>query len=108
MFCASKNVYTASRIETSILQRAILKHMAFNHYAKLKRILDDEPVGWYIRRVDEPTTAQTFRGELRHFDHYYRLCHADGTHIKYGKFQQLDRLATAIHTDITNLPVIDE
>lgn len=106
MFCASKNVYTASRIENSILQRAILKHMAFNHYAKLKRILDAEPVGWYIRRIDEPTTAQTFRGELRHFDHYYRLYHAGGTAIKYGKFQQLDRLATALGVPTDELPLV--
>ena len=80
--------------------------MAFNHYAKLKRILDAEPVGWYIRRIDEPTTAQTFRGELRHFDHYYRLYHADGTVIKYGKFQQLDRLATALGVPIEALPLV--
>ncbi len=80
--------------------------MAFNHYAKLKRILDDEPAGWYIRRIDESTTAQTFRGELRHFDHYYRLCHADGTHIKYGKFQQLNRLAATLDVEAEALPVI--
>lgn len=80
--------------------------MAFNHYAKLKRILDAEPVGWYIRRIDEPTTAQTFRGELRHFDHYYRLYHAGGTAIKYGKFQQLDRLATALGVPTDELPLV--
>ena len=80
--------------------------MAFNHYAKLKRILDAEPVGWYIRRIDEPTTAQTFRGELRHFDHYYRLYHASGTPIKYGKFQQLDRLAAALGVPIEALPLV--
>lgn len=80
--------------------------MAFNHYAKLKRILDTEPVGWYIRRIDEPTTAQTFRGELRHFDHYYRLYHAGGTAIKYGKFQQLDRLATALGVPTDELPLV--
>lgn len=80
--------------------------MAFNHYAKLKRILDAEPVGWYIRRIDEPTTAQTFRGELRHFDHYYRLYNVGGTAIKYGKFQQLDRLATALGVPIEALPLV--
>ena len=80
--------------------------MAFNHYAKLKRILADELPGWYIRRIDEPTTAQTFRGELRHFDHYYRLYHADGTPIAYGKFQQLDRLASTLGTDSAALPIV--
>ena len=82
--------------------------MAFNHYAKLKRILADEPPGWYIRRIMEPTTAQTFRGEVRHFDHYYRLYHADGTPIKYGKFQQLDRLAAAFGIPADALPIITD
>ncbi|MGB4966747.1 MAG: hypothetical protein WBO35_00945 [Candidatus Saccharimonadales bacterium] len=80
--------------------------MAFNHYAKLKRLLADEKSGWYVRRIEEPTTAKTFRGELRHFNHYYRLYRADGTPIKYGKFQQLDRLASALGTSVENLPLI--
>ena len=78
----------------------------FNHYAKLKRILADEPDGWYIRHIDKPTTAQTFRGELRHFDHYYRLYHAGGTPIIYGKFQQLDRLAAALGVPADELPLV--
>ncbi|MFZ1248858.1 MAG: hypothetical protein WAQ24_00890 [Candidatus Saccharimonadales bacterium] len=77
----------------------------FNHYAKLQRILQDEPAGWFIRRIDEPTSAKTFRGELRHFDHYYRLFHADGTPIKYGKFQQIDRLASALGVQPNDLPI---
>lgn len=81
--------------------------MAFNHYAKLKRILETEPDGWYIRRIDDPTIATNFKGETVNFDHYYRLYSADGTPIKYGKFQQLDRLARALRVDPTNLPVID-
>ncbi len=81
--------------------------MAFNHYAKLKRILAAEPAGWYIRRIEEPTTATNFRGETVHFDYYYRLYSADGTAIKYGKFQQLERLARALGTDSAALPVID-
>jgi len=79
----------------------------FNHYAKLKRILADEPQGWYIRRIDEPTTATNFKNEKVQFDHYYRLYSADDTQIKYGKFQQLDRLAQALGTDPTSLPVIN-
>lgn len=79
----------------------------FNHYAKLKRIIMDEPDGWYIRRIDEPTTSTNFKGEKKHYDHYYRLCSADGKPIKYGKFQQLDRLAHLLGTDPTDLPVIN-
>lgn len=79
----------------------------FNHYAKLKRILVDEPPGWYIRRINEPTTATNFKGETVSFDHYYRLYHADGTTIKFGKFQQLPRLAQALGVDISELPVIE-
>jgi len=80
---------------------------AFNHYAKLKRILADEPEGWYIRRIDEATTASNFRGEKTHFDHYYRLYHADDTEIKYGKFQQIERLARALGVDYAELPIVD-
>lgn len=80
--------------------------MAFNHYAKLKRLIEREPPGWYIVRIDEPTTAQSFRGETRHFDHYYRLYSADGTPIKYGKFQQLDRLASVLGVEATDLPLM--
>ena len=80
--------------------------MPFNHYAKLKRILDMEPAGWYIRRIYEPTTALNFKGEKRHFGHYYRLYHADGAPIRYGKFQQLDRLASALGVNTEDLPVV--
>lgn len=80
--------------------------MPFNHYAKLVRILADEPDGWYIRLIDEPTRAKNFKGENIHFDHYYRLYSADDTPIKYGKFQQLERLARTLGVDSANLPVI--
>lgn len=86
----------------------MLYSMAFNHYAKLKHLIEVEPAGWYIRRIDEPTTAQTFKGEVRHFDHYYRLYRADGTAIKYGKFQQLDRFAQAIKVPVEVLPIISD
>lgn len=79
--------------------------MAFNHYAKLKRILDAEPAGWYIMRIDEPTTSQTFKGELRTFDHYYRLYSNDDQPIKYGKFQQIERLASALKVPVEALPI---
>lgn len=81
--------------------------MAFNHYAKIKRILDDQPPGWYIQRVDEPTTAMTFKGEVRHFDHYYRIYDASDQPIKYCKFQQLDRLSSVLKAPIESLPIVD-
>lgn len=79
----------------------------FNHYAKLKRILDAEPSGWYIMRLDEPTTATNFKGETVAFDHYYRLYSANGKPIKYGKFQQLARLAQALNIPEEALLVVD-
>jgi hypothetical protein len=78
----------------------------FNHYAKLKRILSTQPPGWYIKLIPEPTTATNFKGEPVKFDHYYRLYSADGTAIKYGKFQQLARLAQALGTSVEQLPIL--
>lgn len=80
--------------------------MAFNHYAKLKRLLETEPAGWYIKRIDQPTTAQTFSGERRRFEHYYRLYTHDDQPIKYGKFQQIDRLAAVLGVSVEQLPII--
>ena len=79
--------------------------MAFNHYEKLRRILAEEPEGWYIVRIDEPTTATSFSGEKRHFDHYYRLYSASDVQIKYGKFQQLERLSRALRLPVDMLPL---
>jgi hypothetical protein len=81
--------------------------MAFNHYAKMKHILDQQPPGWYIKRINRPTTAQTFRGELRHFDYYYRIYDSDAQPIKYCKFQQIDRLSAILQIPVGELPVID-
>ncbi len=78
--------------------------MAFNHYAKIKRILADYP-GWYIVRIDEPTTALSFKGELRQFDHYYRVYSSDGEQIKYCKFQQLNRFAQAMMIPVEELHI---
>ncbi|MFZ2494331.1 MAG: hypothetical protein WAW60_00970, partial [Candidatus Saccharimonadales bacterium] len=61
-----------------------------------------------IRRINEPTSAQNFRGEIRHFDHYYRLYHADGTPIRYGKFQQLERLAVVLKIPQDALPLLTD
>lgn len=81
--------------------------MAFNHYSKIKRILDEQPDGWFIRRIDEPTRAKKFNGETVDFDHYYRIYSAKGELIKYCKFQQIDRLAKVLKLPVEALPLID-
>jgi hypothetical protein len=80
--------------------------MAFNHYAKIKRILSVEPNGWYIRRIDEPTQAANFKGEVIQYDHYYRIYRSDGTPIKYCKFQKIDKLAKILSVSTEDLPII--
>lgn len=79
--------------------------MAFNHYAKIQRILAAQPDGWIIRRVDEPRSAQNFRGEIVEYPHYYRIYDANGMPIKYCKFQQIERLAQALKCPVELLPV---
>ncbi len=81
--------------------------MAFNHYAKLKRIIANQPLGWYILRINQPTSAKTFSGEIRHFDHFYRLYNNQNQPIKYGKFQQIEKLASILNIDVNDLPIID-
>ncbi len=85
-----------------------LDDMPFNHYAKIKRILDVEPPGWTIKRIDEPTKAKNFKGETVHFSHYYRIYSSKGASIKYCKFQQIERLASILEVPVEALPVIDE
>lgn len=82
--------------------------MAFNHYAKIKRILAEQPAGWFILKVNEPTSAKSFKGEIRMFDHYYRIYSRDNQPVKYCKFQQLDLFAKTMNMDIETLPLIDE
>ena len=82
--------------------------MAFNHYAKLKRIIANEPAGWYIRRIDEPTRAKNFRGEVVEYGHYYRLYNCVSEPIAYGKFQKIDKLAQTLGVSAEDLPIIDE
>ena len=81
--------------------------MAFNHYAKIKRILEEQPSGWYIRRINKPTAAKNFKGETRYFDHYYRVYGGDGMPIKYCKFQQIDRLASTLNVPVSDLPLAE-
>lgn len=79
--------------------------MPFNHYAKLRRIIEKLEPGWFILRIDEPTTAQNFKGEVITFPHYYRICDSSGEKVKYGKFQQLERLASILDVPEGALPV---
>lgn len=81
--------------------------MPFNHYAKIKRILDHHSGGWIIKRIDEPTSAQNFKGELIHFDHHYRIYDESGEPIKYCKFQQIERLAKILEVSVEDLPVVN-
>ncbi len=80
--------------------------MAFNHYAKMKRILETHP-GWVIHRIDQPTTAQKFNGETVHYTHYYRVHDIDGQPIKFCKFQQLERFAATMDIPVEALPIIE-
>ena len=80
--------------------------MSFNHYAKIKRILANEPPGWYIKKINEPTTAKNFKGETRKFPHYYRIYSINNQPIKYCKFQQLDLLAKTLGIQVTDLRII--
>ncbi len=81
--------------------------MAFNHYAKIKRILVEQPDGWYIRRIDQPTSAKNFRGETVSYDHYYRIYDNAGREIKYCKFQKIDTFASIMGVTTEDLPIID-
>ena len=81
--------------------------MPFNHYAKIKRILAEQPNDWIIRRINEPTSAKNFKGETTHFTHYYRIYSASGEPIKYCKFQQIERLASILELPVEALPVVE-
>lgn len=78
--------------------------MSFNHYAKIKRILADYS-DWYIVRIDSPTQATKFNGDVVTYDHYYRVYDADHRPIKYCKFQQIERFARAVDIPVENLPI---
>lgn len=81
--------------------------MAFNHYAKIKRILQEYPNGYVIKRINRPTSAKNFRGQLVKFDHYYRIFDINGNPIKYCKFQQIERLSSILEIPVEDLPLID-
>ena len=82
--------------------------MAFNHYAKIARIINSLASSWIVVRIDKPTTAKKFNGGQAYYDHYYRVY--DGQHrpIPYCKFQQIERFARVMQLDINEIPVVDE
>jgi hypothetical protein len=81
--------------------------MVFNHYSKIKSILQQQSPGWYIKIINKSTTAKKFNGEIRKYDHYYRIYDHKNEPIKYCKFQQLDRLSNILQVSIQDLPVIE-
>jgi len=82
--------------------------MAFNHYAKIKYILQQQAPGWYIKTINQPTAAKKFNGETIKYDHYYRIYDVADQPIKYCKFQQLDRLANILKISVMDLPIIND
>lgn len=80
--------------------------MPFNHYAKIKRILDEQPDGWIIKQIDKPTSAKNFKNEEVHFAHYYRIYDHNDQPIKYCKFQQIERLAQILQIPVESLPIV--
>ncbi|MEK7594063.1 MAG: hypothetical protein AAB436_00275 [Patescibacteria group bacterium] len=81
--------------------------MPFNHYAKIKRILDERADDWVIRRINEPTQAKKFNGEVVRYAHYYKIYSAGGEPIKYCKFQQIERLARVLEVPVEALPIVE-
>ncbi len=71
----------------------------------MKKILETYP-GWYIVQINEPTTSKGFNGEVKKFDHYYRVKSSDGELIKFCKFQQLDLFAKTMNIPAEALPII--
>ncbi len=71
----------------------------FNHYARIKQLTNEYP-DYQILLINKPTTTKRFNGDFNYYDHYYRLITKDGEIIKYGKFQQLDKLANILQVDI--------
>ncbi len=82
--------------------------MAFNHYAKIKRILDTIDSDWYVRRINSATKAKNFKGEVREFDHYYRVYDDKDKPIAYCKFQQLDLFAKTMKLTVDDIPLLDK
>lgn len=81
--------------------------MAFNHYAKIKRILAEERTPWLVKRIDKPTQAKNFKGVVISYPHYYRVIREDGSHIPFCKFQKIDLFAKTMNIPVELLPIIE-
>lgn len=81
--------------------------MPFNHYARMKQIINQRSDQWIIKRINQPTHAKNFKGETVYFTHYYRIYSDSGEQIKYCKFQQIERLAKILETPVECLPIIE-
>jgi hypothetical protein len=79
--------------------------MAFNHYAKIKRILSRYST-WHVIRINQATHAKKFNGETVYYDHYYRVYDQNNQPIKYCKFQQIERFAHAMGIPVEELAVV--
>ncbi len=65
--------------------------MSFNHYHKCAQIYRENP-GCKIVKINRPTKTKRFDGGYNYYEYYYRIVDNDGKKIKYGKFQQLEKL----------------
>ena len=81
--------------------------MPFNHYARIRDLLQRQPFGWYIKVINVQTAAKKFNGEVKKYDHYYRIYDHNDNPIKYCKFQQLDRLSKILQIPAQDLPIIE-
>ncbi len=81
--------------------------MAFNHYAKMKRILASYGNSWYIRRINQSTKTTKFNGETVMYDYFYRVYDINDRPIPFCKFQQLERFSRTMNIPFEDLPIID-
>lgn len=81
--------------------------MAYNHYVKIRSILNNQSNNWYVRLINEPTKAKNFRGEIIEFDHYYRIYNNQDQPIKYCKFQQIDKFLSIMKMKYEDLNIIE-
>lgn len=80
--------------------------MAFNHYAKIKRILENyQWEDWYILRINEKTKTKSFNGDINEYDYYYRIFDKKNNQIPYCKFQLMDKLASILDVHISELEI---
>lgn len=80
--------------------------MAFNHYAKIKKILESRDDDWIIKIINQSTSAKKFNGEIVKYDHYYQIYDKHDQPIKFCKFQQIKLLAKILNKSVEELPII--